>query len=440
MPDASRRLWVVTECYPRPFSPGHCAFAHRQLAGVRADGWEVHVLVPNGWYPPLLWRAAPAWRDAHARHVPRGWSLDGVRVSDLRFANRVPSRLNRPLDAGARVLEGLLRRLRAAGARPGRDVLMGQFALPYGPVVAAAARELGLPYAIQLRGDDVWVWPNQSEARRAAFADAVGGAGMVVAVARALLDEAERLCERPLRRAAVVPNGIDLERFAPAPDAEQRAALRESLGVAADEIAIVSVGDAIARKGWRELLDALGSLGRDGSRRLVLLAAVAGRDADLDLTAEAARRAPNVRLRLATDVRGSALGELFRAADIFALPSHWEGVSNALLEAMASGLPVVTTNVAGHPEAVTDGEEGFLVPPRESEPLGAALARLCDSPGLRRRCGDAARARAVSIGDSASTGRRLSRLLDDLMHGAATPPELLDVNPYARTRVAAGVA
>jgi glycosyltransferase involved in cell wall biosynthesis len=85
--------------------------------------------------------------------------------------------------------------------------------------------------------------------------------------------------------------------------------------------------------------------------------------------------------------------KLMKRFDIFCLPSLSEGLSSAILAAMAAGLPVVSTTVGGIPELVEDGVTGFLVPPGESEPLAAALTRLLVSPQLCRQFGAAGRRR-----------------------------------------------
>jgi glycosyltransferase involved in cell wall biosynthesis len=81
--------------------------------------------------------------------------------------------------------------------------------------------------------------------------------------------------------------------------------------------------------------------------------------------------------------------------DVFVLPSLWEGLPIALLEAMAAGLPVVATAVGGTPEVVVEGETGFLVPPRDPEALAEAILRLLREPDLRRRMGEAGRKRVA---------------------------------------------
>src|SRR5207248_3062264 len=84
---------------------------------------------------------------------------------------------------------------------------------------------------------------------------------------------------------------------------------------------------------------------------------------------------------------------VMETADLFVLPSHKEGLPNAVLEAMAMGLPVVATNAGGTGEVVLDGETGLLVPPADPPALGAALCRLLEDAALRARLVEGAQRR-----------------------------------------------
>jgi glycosyltransferase involved in cell wall biosynthesis len=79
-------------------------------------------------------------------------------------------------------------------------------------------------------------------------------------------------------------------------------------------------------------------------------------------------------------------------ADLFLLPSLWEGLPISILEAMAVGVPVISTRISAIPEAVIDGETGLLVEPGNAEELGDAIEKLLDDESLRRRLSEAARA------------------------------------------------
>jgi glycosyltransferase involved in cell wall biosynthesis len=99
------------------------------------------------------------------------------------------------------------------------------------------------------------------------------------------------------------------------------------------------------------------------------------------------------------------------AGDIFALPSHFEGLPMSVIEAMLTGLPVVATDIRGPREQVVHGETGWLVPPAEVPPLRDALSCLAGDAAMRAKFGDAGRARAVALYDEAAV---VARTLDVL--------------------------
>ena len=100
------------------------------------------------------------------------------------------------------------------------------------------------------------------------------------------------------------------------------------------------------------------------------------------------------------------------AADVFCLPSHFEGLPMSVIEAMLTGLPVVATDIGGPREQVAQGETGLLVPPASVAPLAEALARLAADPALHARMGEAGRARALERFDEAKVVARTVALLE----------------------------
>jgi glycosyltransferase involved in cell wall biosynthesis len=175
-------------------------------------------------------------------------------------------------------------------------------------------------------------------------------------------------------RIVVVPNGVDTARFHPAP--------RPADG----EVVVGALGNLRPEKGLEDLVAAAALVGERCPRaRFVIHGDGAGRAA---LQAQVARQGLGhvVRLAGATAQPAAAL----RALDVFALPSLSEASSNALLEAMATGLPVVATRVGGSSMIVADGITGLLVPPREPAALAKALITLIEDRRLAARLGAAA--------------------------------------------------
>jgi glycosyltransferase involved in cell wall biosynthesis len=107
--------------------------------------------------------------------------------------------------------------------------------------------------------------------------------------------------------------------------------------------------------------------------------------------------------------------DLLNAMDIFVLPSSSEGLSLALLEAMAAGLPVIATAVGGTPEVVTDGENGLLIPPRDAGSLAAALERLLTDPAGAQRLGATARAHVREHYSLDRLGREINEIYGELV-------------------------
>lgn len=110
--------------------------------------------------------------------------------------------------------------------------------------------------------------------------------------------------------------------------------------------------------------------------------------------------------------------DLLRGLDVFVLPSLGEGISNTILEAMASGLPVVATSVGGNAELVSEGETGWIVPRDDPTALAAALRRYVDAPALRKRHGIAARAMAESRFSIGRMVQDYMELYDDVCAGS----------------------
>ena len=220
-------------------------------------------------------------------------------------------------------------------------------------------------------------------------------------VSREEAGDARRL--RIHRNPVAIGNGRDPALFRPNPEA--RARLRTAMGVPAATVAVVIVSRVVVYKGYIELLEAM----RDVPAELWVVGDRLPSDRGEDLGPHFARFAATGRLRnlgYRTDV-----ADILAAADIFVLPSHFEGLPMSVIEAMLTALPVVATDIHGPREQVVAEQTGLLVPVRRVPALAAALRRLAEDPGLRARMGSAGRARARDLYDETQIVTRTLSLM-----------------------------
>jgi glycosyltransferase involved in cell wall biosynthesis len=232
--------------------------------------------------------------------------------------------------------------------------------------------------------------------------DCLSDATVCVSNAVAARHAAARAISR--RRVHVIPNGLDTNRFHTDPCARER--LRRELGLG-EEFAWLAAGRLIWKKDYGTMLRAMAKQ-RAG---ILLIAGDGPLRADLEREAGALRA--NVRFLGPRD----DVPALMNACDGFALSSAVEGLPMVLLEAAASALPAVATDVGGVSEAVANGRTGLVVPPGGAEALAAAMAELAAMPAdARARMGADARERALERFDMRSVARQWTdlymRLLD----------------------------
>ncbi|GJD56243.1 glycosyltransferase [Methylobacterium dankookense] len=242
------------------------------------------------------------------------------------------------------------------------------------------------------RGRSAWAW-----ASRAALST-------VVCNSRETL-EAFPAGAHPARRAVYVPNGVDP---IPAEQAQAwRASWRARLGIAPDQILVVGVGRLTPQKCFSRFIEVVAGV----SRSVPVQAVIAGDDLGCRgaLEAAAQRQGLGASLRLIGSVPDARA--LICAADIFLLTSDHEGMPNVVLEAMAAGVPCVSTPVNAVGDILRHGETGLLGS-FDAHDLAGCVEVLARNPALRRRMGTAARAHVEREHDPARLAQALWRLCE----------------------------
>lgn len=380
------QLLFLTQTYPR--FPGDTSgpFIRELARALVRRGDRVTVLTP------------------HAADVPESWDDDGVRVKSFRYA---PLRwevigYSRSLAADERVKRGaaLLAPLYALGAliavrreirRRRYDLLQAHWVVPNGLVSSLVAGRL--PLALGLHGSDVFL------AERPGVRRLVAGALRRTSVVTGCSPElVERVCALGFdpAYARVIPYGVDSEAFSPAP--ERRPIWRRQLGIPDDAPMILTVGRMATKKGFQVLIECLPELLAGRPDAHVVLAGDGDRLAEF----RAATAAWPDRVHFTGQVLREPLPDLYRSADVFVLPAihdpqgNVDGLPNVILEAMASGLPVVASRISGIPLAITHGQEGLLVAEQDAAALRRALERLLKDRDAARRMGERGRHHAAS--------------------------------------------
>jgi teichuronic acid biosynthesis glycosyltransferase TuaC len=250
------------------------------------------------------------------------------------------------------------------------NLIDAHFLYPDGFAASTLARELQLPFVVTLRGSkDQRLLGSPQETK---LKSVLQSAAQIICVSRALkIDVAEKLIGEN-EKTTLIGNGVDLNKFSP----EDKSAARARLNIAQDATVIVSVGGLVEGKGFHRIIPLLPALKAKFPKLIFLI--VGGGASHGDMTQALKDLAKSCGAEAYVRFCGSQLPSELRwfysAADVFALATKYEGWANVFLEAMACGLPVVSTQVGGNAEVVPSADVGTLVPFFDAHAFEAALA------------------------------------------------------------------
>ena len=276
------------------------------------------------------------------------------------------------------------------------DVSFAFAGVPAGAISYLLRLTHGLPYVLSLQGPDVpgfearynYLYPVLTPLITRIWRQA----GVVTAISAEQVALAQRtMPDLPL---VTIPNGVDTHSFVPVANTPGR------------PCTMICVARLIERKGQHHLLQAFAKLRAANPEPMALIFVGTG-DAEPQLRALAAKLQVAEAVTFKGFVPRERMPPVYHAADVFVLPSQHEGMSIALLEAMASGLPVVVTDTGGTAELVSQGANGEIVPWADVPMLTAALQRLLKDAEYRMRMGEESRRRALAFGWPALAARYL---------------------------------
>lgn len=376
---------MVTTSYPRFPGDSVGTFMEPIAKHVAARGHEVHIVAP--WHPRITRGKV---EDGVFFHFFRYAPSEGLNVFGYAAGLRADEKLKSAawIAAPLAMTAGWFKALRVAQKKRA-TVMHGHWVVP-GGVIAAAARP-ALPLVVSLHGSDVFV-AERTRVAGIAARRVFDRAGFVTACSDDLGRRAVAL-GAAADRLEVVPYGVDVTRFKPSAGARDGA--RARLGIPPGAALLFAAGRLVRKKGFEYLIDAVPLI--DGAAPAHLAIAGAG-DLAEELRARAVAGGVAERVHFLGDLAQEAVAGWFAAADVAVAPSvrddsgNVDGLPNTVLEALASGTPLVSTAAGGIATVVEDGRTGLIVPERDARALAAALAALLRDPARRAGLGQAGRA------------------------------------------------
>jgi len=391
------RIAVITQYFPNSAQPwaGHSAY---QTLRVLARTHDVQVFYPESRYPAFLTPKSRTYGALDPEYQPAGVKTKYIPYTALPL-------ISRPLN-GWLMYRALLPHVRSYSP----DIILNYVIYPDGYAAVRIAQKLNVPVVLTAIGSDLNRISDSVCARHTKYA--LQHASYTTTVSGDLLNTARKLGADPARSSAIL-NGCDTSIFHPA----DRQAAREELNVPADAEAVVYVGRLDLRKGLLELVQAVAQLSKarpalhcylvgDGSDKPALEAAIHEHGAESHI-------------HFVPACLTAGVARWMTAADLVTLPSYNEGCPNVVIEALASGRPVVATRVGGIPELVDDAC-GRLVPPRDIDALRAALKDVLDTSWHPNTIG--ARYDKSWQDVSSELEQVLSRTLDDTFRQRGSVP------------------
>ncbi len=366
---------LLTTSFPRFSGDAAGRFVYESALNLAARGMEVRVLAPHG---PGITPEPPSSR-LRVHHFRYFYP---ARFETLAYSGGIPSRLAaNPLRAFLLPVFMVSFFLSALRLARGADV-MHAFWTPSALVALLVKAVTGVPVVITLWGSDSRL------TRLPVFSACLR---WCLNRADAIVSESSHFKQTlvdfglPAQKIFVIANGLDTGRFQTTPRLEAR----KKLGLAEEDFVFLSVGSCTPVKGHRYLIEAAPRILEQASAaRFILIGDGESRAALEEL---AKRHGIGHRFLFAGWRDPGDIPLWLDAADAFLHPSLSEGNPNAVLEAMAAGLPILATRVGGLGEMISDGENGFLVPPGSAAPLAEKALLLMRDEALRQSLGERAR-------------------------------------------------
>lgn len=379
------KVVVLTPNYPRKNALMNGHFIHQQIKALIELGVDCHVILTYNWFPPFgLHKYHTYWRQGYAMKQVFFESYEGVPIHHVPVKIKMPSRFF-PENAYVREANAIINYIRKTKELQNADWVYANFLTDSGYIGTIIKKKLGIKLAAIARGDDVHEWPEKNRNLILNIQDVYRFSDLLFSNSRNLGEDAKKWFPKGFSREVIpIYNGINTQVFKPIHDDNIKRLLRKEIKIEFDEKIILCVATPVKEKGWLDLFDAVSTI-RELFSGWKIVAITPPRFNNLNLNIEANNRDIGQFFFWLGSVAPKDMPKAYQIAEIFVLPSHNEGISNALLEALASGIPVITTAVGGHGEILANNLNALVIKPGDVNQLANALKQLIINEELRNK-------------------------------------------------------
>lgn len=402
------KVCILATIYPRYEGDFSGIFVHRLAKSLVKRGIEVYAVVP------------------HAKGIKKEEMMDGVYVhrfqymypqslQTLAYFPGIPENIKRPFNK-LQLLPfalSMTRKMMGVIKKYDIEIINAHWALPSGFLATMSKRIHRLPVVTTLYGAELFIVRRKYSIFKPLLKRAISNSDKVIAISDATADAAKNIATR--KEVEIIPDGVDTEHFSPEISGDE---IKRRYSLEGYQV-ILSCGRMVERKGFEYLIRAMPAvIEKLPNTKLILIGEGPEKAKQSNLTSNLGVDGSIIFSGVASD---EDLPKYYAACDVYVLPSiidsrgDTEGSGTTLVEAMASGKPVIGTNVGGIPYAVHNGEEGFLVEQRSPSQLAERIITLLSDQSLRQEFGKRGRKATKEQFSWDKIAERYSREFEKLM-------------------------
>lgn len=375
------RVLVLSHMYPRKTAPISGIFIHQQMKALLKEGCQIKVISPVPYAPRIFWTNP---RRKGYGQTPLFDLFEGIPVYHPRYIC-APGKWFHGISCYT-LYQGINKFVSSMMKKFQPHILHTHTATPDGYTGLILRRKYNISLVCSFRGSDINIYPKYDRLISHLTKKVISEADQIITVSNALKRVTETIA-KPKKEIRVIYNGCDFKKFIF--KSTSKSMVRKKLGISSGSKVLIFIGNLTKTKGIYELTEAFVRLSNQNSNlHLIIIGDGPGR---LLLKKRLFQVGLQKKMHLMGKRPHSEIPHLLNASNIFVLPTHYEGLPNVVLEAMACSKSVVATRVGGIPEIVKNGKTGFLAKPKDVDSLVEAIDFLLSHPGEAKKIGERAR-------------------------------------------------